>query len=151
MRLAQADTVIWLDFPSKLKGTSNNYQLIHLQMKLEKTAPNEIYLIVGDTDKDCNFNELAEVTWADKPIYEETAIKYVKSSQLTIPKSIADIIDGYCKHNFTADRLIMMAYRDYQEFNDWIIKDWVKNDNIARAYLAGKALGVDLVKVVADD
>ena len=67
--------------------------------------------------------------------------------QLTIPKSIADIIDGYCKHNFTADRLIMMAYRDYQEFNDWIIKDWVKNDNIARAYLAGKALGVDLVKV----
>ena len=67
---------------------------------------------------------------------------------LTIPKSIADIIDGYCKHNLTADRLIMMAYRDYQEFNDWIIKDWVKNDNIARAYLAGKALGVDLVKVV---
>ena len=67
---------------------------------------------------------------------------------LTITKSIADIIDGYCKHNFTADRLIMMAYRDYQEFNDWIIKDWVKNDNIARAYLAGKALGVDLVKVV---
>ena len=115
--------------------------------ELEKTAPNEIYLIVGDTDKDCNFNELAEVNWADKPIYEETAIKYVKSSQLTIPKSIADIIDGYCKHNFTADRLIMMAYRDYQEFNDWIIKDWVKNDNIARAYLAGKALGVDLVKV----
>ena len=36
--------------------------------ELEKTAPNEIYLIVGDTDKDCNFNELAEVTWADKPV-----------------------------------------------------------------------------------
>ena len=71
--------------------------------------------------------------------------------QLTIPKSIADIIDGYCKHNFTADRLIMMAYRDYQEFNDWIIKDWVKNDNIARAYLAGKAIGVDLVKVSRDE
>ena len=45
----------------------------------------------------------------------------------------------------------MMAYRDYQEFNDWIIKDWVKNDNIARAYLAGKALGVDLVKVGEDE
>ena len=41
--------------------------------ELEKTAPNEIYLIVGDADKDCNFNELAEVTWADKPVYEETA------------------------------------------------------------------------------
>ncbi|MDT2917613.1 hypothetical protein P7H93_13845, partial [Lactococcus lactis] len=61
--------------------------------ELEKTAPNEIYLIVGDTDKDCNFNELSEVTWADLPVYEETAIKYVKSSQLTIPKSIVEMID----------------------------------------------------------
>ncbi|MCU5754175.1 hypothetical protein OBG91_12935 [Lactococcus lactis] len=61
--------------------------------ELEKTAPNEIYLIVGDTGTDCNFNELVEVTWADEPIYEETAIKYVKSSQLTIPKSIADEFD----------------------------------------------------------
>ncbi len=116
--------------------------------ELEKTAPNEIYLIVGDTDKDCNFNELAEVTWADEPVYEETAIKYVKSSQLTIPKSIAEILGKYDGYNPTADKLIMMAYRDYQEFHDWIIKDWVKNDNIARAYLVGKALGVDLVKVV---
>ena len=80
---------------------------------------------------------------------EEDVVRYFNNKpQLTIPKSIADIIDGYCKHNFTADRFIMMDYRDYQEFNDWIIKDWVKNDNIARAYLAGKALGVDLVKVV---
>ncbi len=116
--------------------------------ELEKTAPNEIYLIVGDTGTDCNFNELVEVTWADEPIYEETAIKYVKSSQLTIPKSIADIIDGYSKYDLTADKLIMMAYRDYQEFHDWLKKEWLKNDNIAKAYLAGKALGVDLVKVV---
>ncbi|WP_259747490.1 hypothetical protein [Lactococcus lactis] len=69
-------------------------------------------------------------------------------NQLTIPKSIVEILGKYDEYNPTADRLIMMAYRDYQEFNDWIIKDWVKNDNIARAYLAGKALGVDLVKVV---
>ncbi len=116
--------------------------------ELEKTAPNEIYLIVGDTGTDCNFNELVEVTWADEPIYEETAIKYVKSSQLTIPKSIAEILGKYDEYNPTADKLIIMAYRDYQEFHDWIIKDWVKNDNIAIAYLAGKALGVDLVKVV---
>lgn len=71
--------------------------------------------------------------------------------QLTIPKSIADILGKYYKYNPTADWMIMMAYRDCQEFNDWIIKDWDKNDNIANAYLAGKALGVDLVKVVADD
>lgn len=71
--------------------------------------------------------------------------------QLTIPKSIAEILGKYDEYNPTADKLIMMAYRDYQEFHDWIIKDWVKNDNIARAYLAGKALGVDLVKVVGRD
>lgn len=51
--------------------------------ELEKTAPNEIYLIAGDTDTDCKFNELSEVTWADSPIYEETAIKYIKSPQLS--------------------------------------------------------------------
>lgn len=72
----------------------------------------------------------------------------IKQPQLTIPKSIAEILGKYDEYNPTADKLIIMAYRDYQEFHDWIIKDWVKNDNIAIAYLAGKALGVDLVKVV---
>ncbi|MEY2385991.1 hypothetical protein KGN15_002315 [Lactococcus lactis] len=94
----------------------------------------------------------ASQEWHAKITLESALIhiaeKVAKRPQLTIPKRIVDIINGYCKHNFTADRLIMMAYRDYQEFNDWIIKDWVKNDNIARAYLAGKALGVDLAKVV---
>ena len=79
---------------------------------------------------------------------EEDVIKYFNNKpSLTIPQSIVEILGKYDEYNPTADRLIMMAYRDYQEFNDWIIKDWVKNDNIARAYLAGKALGVDLVKV----
>lgn len=72
----------------------------------------------------------------------------IKQPQLTIPKRIVEILGKYDGYNPTADKLIMMAYRDYQEFHDWIIKDWVKNDNISRAYLAGKALGVDLVKVV---
>lgn len=75
-------------------------------------------------------------------------VKIANQPQLTIPKSIADIIDGYCKYDLTVDKLIMMAYRDYQEFHDWLKKEWLKNDNIAKAYLAGKALGVDLVKVV---
>ncbi|MDM7534311.1 hypothetical protein [Lactococcus lactis] len=80
---------------------------------------------------------------------EEDVIKYFNNKpQLTIPKRIVEILGKYDGYNPTADKLIMMAYRDYQEFHDWIIKDWVKNDNIARAYLAGKALGVDLVKVV---
>lgn len=93
-----------------------------------------------------------------KPLYKQIAeIKGIASTarygydiqpQLTIPESIAEILGKYDKYNPTADRMIMMAYRDFQEFHDWIIKDWVKNDNIAIAYLAGKALGVDLVKVV---
>ena len=78
----------------------------------------------------------------------EAFMKILSISSLTIPKSIAEILGKYDKYNPTADRMIMMAYRDFQEFNDWIIKDWVKNDNIAIAYIAGKALGVDLVKVV---
>lgn len=116
--------------------------------ELEKTAPNEIYLIVGDTDKDCNFNDLAEVTWADKPIYEETAIKYVKSSQLTIPKIIAEKIDKF----------YTLKFFDIGERDHWLqengITSWeCETDSKTRfalvdVYLAGKALGVDLVKVV---
>ncbi len=123
----------------------HSQRLEGMMSKLEKTAPNEIYLIVGDTDKDCNFNELAEVTWADNPIYEETAIKYVKSSQLTIPKSVADALD--------VGDLIFLAWT---HGNDLLgkLSDEERNaecrrrNAIAKAYLAGKALGVDLVKVV---
>jgi hypothetical protein len=83
---------------------------------------------------------------------EVDVVKYFQTKpQLTISQSIAEILGKYDEYNPTADKLIMMAYRDYQEFYDWIIKDWVKNDSIARVYLAGKALGVDLVKVVADE
>ena len=110
----------------------------------DKKCPNCGYEL--DSWNDCvSVNNILECPECEEH-FELKAVS-LNQPQLTIPKSIADIIDGYCKHNFTADRLIMMAYRDYQEFNDWIIKDWVKNDNIARAYLAGKALGVDLVKV----
>ena len=108
--------------------------------ELEKTAPNEIYLIVGDTDKDCNFNELSEVTWADKPIYEETAIKYVKSSQLTIPKSVAKQAD---KSSFNE-----MITLGAQAFYWWFNHEQDEYIPVVYAYLAGKALGVDLVKVV---
>ena len=117
--------------------------------ELEKTAPNEIYLIVGDADKDCNFNELAEVTWADKPIYEETAIKYVKSSQLTIPKSIADMVDKQktTKLKFDDyDNEFFPYFKWSTEFDKQHGK--FSSSYLLEAYLAGKALGVDLVKVV---
>ena len=123
----------------KMKGTEMS--------ELEKTAPNEIYLIVGDTDKDCNFNELAEVTWADKPIYEETAIKYVKSSQLTIPKSIADELDGvFAGIDATDIGYVLDQTGPYG--SRAFVNYYFKNKNIIALYLAGKALGVDLVKVV---
>ncbi|ARE01446.1 hypothetical protein [Lactococcus lactis] len=122
--------------------------------ELEKTAPNEIYLIVGDADKDCNFNELAEVTWADKPVYEETAVKYVKSSQLTIPKSIADMLYeelNPLKRESMIETFVLGV--NYLVLSDELMKFVITGDNyhIICAYLAGKALGVDLVKVVADD
>jgi len=130
--------------------------------ELEKTAPNEIYLIVGDTDKDCNFNELSEVTWADMPIYEETAIKYIKSYHLTIPKSIADdkVVKYAVEHpnlarfviNDILEGLAIDEYPiDYENVIKWI-KPLINVDrdklNVILAYLSGKALGVDLVKVV---
>ena len=126
--------------------------------ELEKTAPNEIYLIIGDTDKDCNFNELSEVTWADMPIYEETAIKYVKSYQLTIPQSIADELDKrweaqnkYLQRKVTVPRDAL--YNAVNPYDNQLaatkIGKWIdENQNICFAYLAGKALGVDVVKVV---
>ena len=84
----------------------------------------------------------------DEEMIKQDANRYRDMRKiLTIPKSVAEILGKYDDYNPTADKLIMMAYRDYQEFHDWIIKDWVKNDSIARVYLAGKALGVDLVKV----
>ena len=127
--------------------------------ELEKTAPNEIYLIVGDTDKDCNFNELSEVTWADMPIYEETAIKYVKSYQLTIPKSVADELEKYdfeltskgLMYRNMGGTLVEFSRVTYDEIPQLIVQTIAGNYRIVFAYLAGKALGVDLVKVVADE
>ena len=85
----------------------------------------------------------------DEEMIKQDANRYRDMRKiLTIPKSVAEILGKYDDYNPTADKLIIMAYRDYQEFHDWIIKDWVKNDSIARVYLAGKALGVDLVKEV---
>ncbi len=124
--------------------------------ELEKTAPNEIYLIVGDTGTDCNFNELVEVTWADEPIYEETAIKYIKSSQLTIPKSIADELEKYdfeltsngLMYRNMGGTLVEFSRVIYDEIPQLIVQTIAGNYRIVFAYLAGKALGVDLVKVV---
>lgn len=116
--------------------------------KLEKTAPNEIYLIVGDADKDCNFNDLAEVTWADEPIYEETAIKYVKTSQLTIPKIIAEELEEFAHTNWNNWEFYFYSDEMSKELIDWFGNDDLErtNSKVAMAYL--NPLTRDLVEVV---
>ena len=94
-----------------------------------------------------------------KPLYKQIAeIKGIASTarygydiqpQLTIPKSIADKLDKVSFHNPISQ--LTKESGDLTDF-DSDVKDYAwKNKNngyICVAYLAGKALGVDLVKVV---
>lgn len=111
--------------------------------KVQETAPEEIFLIVGP-DGDTDFEELFEVTWADKPIYEETAIKYIKQPKLSIPKKVADMLDKFFEIDFES-----LGHEEWwiqeHELIEWFSK--TPNCYIKDAYLAGKALGVELVEV----
>lgn len=67
--------------------------------------------------------------------------------QLTIPKSIADELDStFAGIDATDIGYVLDQTGPYgsRAFNDY----YFKNNNIIALYLAGKALGVDLVKVV---
>ncbi|ABJ73592.1 hypothetical protein LACR_2117 [Lactococcus cremoris subsp. cremoris SK11] len=67
---------------------------------------------------------------------------------LTIPKSIADALDKVPFHNPIAQ--LSNKDCDLTDFNDTVKRyAWNNKENgyICVAYLAGKALGVDLVKV----
>lgn len=80
---------------------------------------------------------------------EEDVIKYFNNKpSLTIPKSIADELDKVSFHNPISQ--LTKKSGDLTDF-DSSVKDYAwKNKNngyICVAYLAGKALGVDLVKV----
>lgn len=66
---------------------------------------------------------------------------------LTIPQSIADELDGvFAGIDATDIGYVLDQTGPYgsRTFNDY----YFKNKNIIALYLAGKALGVDLVKVV---
>ena len=68
---------------------------------------------------------------------------------LTIPKSIADALDKVPFHNPIAQ--LSNKYCDLTDFNDTVKRyAWNNKENgyICIAYITGKALGVDLVKVV---
>ena len=84
------------------------------------------------------------------------AEKVAKRPQLTIPKSIADEFDQIYEDmeeyqtNVAQMFSSMQHYFDlesYPEILHWLEEDG-KNTHGVLAYLAGKALGVDLVKVV---
>lgn len=69
--------------------------------------------------------------------------------QLTIPKSIADALDKVPFHNPIAQ--LSNKDCDLTDFNDTVKRyAWNNKENgyICVAYITGKALGVDLVKVV---
>ncbi|MCT0502110.1 hypothetical protein [Lactococcus cremoris] len=93
----------------------------------------------------------------DKVDFLINQLKQIASlPQLTIPKSIADEFDQIYEDmeeyqtNVAQMFSSMQHYFDlesYPEILHWL-EDDVKNTNVVLAYLAGKALGVDLVKVV---
>ncbi|MCT0439729.1 hypothetical protein [Lactococcus lactis] len=74
---------------------------------------------------------------------------------LTIPKSIADEFDQIYEDTEEYQKNVAQMFssmqpyfvlESYPEILHWL-EDDVKNTNVVLAYLAGKALGVDLVKV----
>ena len=80
----------------------------------------------------------------------------IKQPQLTIPKSIADELDNIfnefvsIKNSRSIWHLLWRAEEIDEDLRMQLVKILPDENqvNIAVAYLAGKALGVDLVKVV---
>ena len=79
--------------------------------------------------------------------------------KISIPKKVAEMLDVSFdfQPEYHEDISWIASNMDvlsddfhYNEFYTWL-DSGKDNYNIALAYLAGKALGVDLVKVVADD
>lgn len=108
------------------------------------------YLIHGTafSSKEAAFKALVsnheQESWFQK-IWDEDAQPYYFESQpqLTIPKSIAEQADK--------TDLVTLFKWGQQEFYQWFNHEQDEYMPIIYAYLAGKALGVDLVKVVADE
>lgn len=126
-----------------------------MEMKGAAMSEPNGYLIHGTafSSKEAAFKALVsnheQEPWFQK-IWDEDAQPYYFEShpQLTIPKSIADELDKYYKIGFEE---IGEADHWLQEhgITKWMCgPDYIKNSALFDIYLAGKALGVDLVKVV---
>ncbi|MCT0028316.1 hypothetical protein [Lactococcus lactis] len=82
----------------------------------------------------------------DKVDFLINQLKQIASlPQLTIPKSIADLLDKFIEFYFDD-----VGHEDWWIQENGLIEWFSKTPNcyIKDAYLSGKALGVDLVKVV---
>ncbi|MCT1185727.1 hypothetical protein EFL96_12700 [Lactococcus lactis] len=97
-----------------------------------------------------NNKRISEIV--DEEMIKQDANRYRDMRKiLTIPKSIAE--SNWMKHLLSCD----LSQFEFERFDEFLNKEdeqflkWVntgKNENILYIYLAGKALGVDLVKVV---
>lgn len=82
-------------------------------------------------------------------ITQDIVVGNLVDRKLTIPKSIADALDKVPFHNPIAQ--LSNKDCDLTDFNDTVKRyAWNNKENgyICVAYIAGKTLGVDLVKVV---
>lgn len=79
----------------------------------------------------------------------------INQPKLSIPKKIAEMLD-YCFENeggyedvgYIVSNVDLLPEPDYAVYYEWLEEtDDNKNYNLALAYLAGKALGVELVEV----
>ena len=70
-------------------------------------------------------------------------------NQLTIPKSIADWLDkAFEIYSIIEIMQIICNFSKRNDIEEWFMHYSIDRLNLALAYLAGKELGVDLVKVV---
>lgn len=91
-------------------------------------------------------NKLPEVVKAIvSPEIYDLMMKEANKPQLTIPKSIADLLDKFIEIDFDD-----VGHEDWWIQENGLIEWFSKTPNcyIKDAYLAGKALKVDLVQVV---
>ena len=118
----------------------------------DKKCPNCGYEL--DSWNDCvSVNNILECPKCEEH-FELKAVT-LNEPQLTIPKSIADELDKYdfeltskgLMYRNMGGTLLEFSRVTYDEIPQLIVQTIAGNYRIVFAYLAGKALGVDLVKV----
>lgn len=124
--------------------------------KLLDIALNAIDDAIMDIDMEAEQEWHAKITLESSLI--EIAEQIENQPKLSIPKKIAELLDiGYaCEGDEERDHSWLIHNMDdftspesYDEFYNWL-EDSEDNYSLAIAYLAGKALGVELVNIEED-